>query len=119
MLCVNAAGSSHYARAHAATDELHRAGIGTVLVDLLTEEESTDDPIAERVQFDLPLLSGRINALRDWIAQQPDLSEYGLGYLGTDTGSFPADGFRVGHATDEVPSRGIWRHYRALMEQPS
>jgi phenylpropionate dioxygenase-like ring-hydroxylating dioxygenase large terminal subunit len=26
------------------------------------------------------------------------------------------DGHRVGHATDEVPSRGIWRHYRALME---
>jgi phenylpropionate dioxygenase-like ring-hydroxylating dioxygenase large terminal subunit len=29
------------------------------------------------------------------------------------------DGFRTGHATDEVPSRGIWRHYRALMEQSS
>jgi phenylpropionate dioxygenase-like ring-hydroxylating dioxygenase large terminal subunit len=27
-------------------------------------------------------------------------------------------GFMVGHATDEVPSRGIWRHYRALMERP-
>ena len=26
------------------------------------------------------------------------------------------DGFRVGHATDEVPSRGIWRHYRQMME---
>lgn len=26
------------------------------------------------------------------------------------------DGFRVSHATDETPSRGIWRHYRALME---
>jgi phenylpropionate dioxygenase-like ring-hydroxylating dioxygenase large terminal subunit len=26
------------------------------------------------------------------------------------------DGFLVGHATDEVPSRGIWRHYRAMME---
>ena len=26
------------------------------------------------------------------------------------------DGFRVGHATDEVPSRGIWRHYAGLME---
>ncbi len=25
-------------------------------------------------------------------------------------------GLRVGHTTDEVPSRGIWRHYRALME---
>ena len=27
-----------------------------------------------------------------------------------------ADGFLVGDATDEVPSRGIWRHYRSLME---
>jgi fatty-acyl-CoA synthase len=26
------------------------------------------------------------------------------------------DGFRIGHATDEVSTRGIWRHYRALME---
>lgn len=26
------------------------------------------------------------------------------------------DGFTVGHVTDEVPSRGIWRHYRSLME---
>jgi hypothetical protein len=25
-------------------------------------------------------------------------------------------GFKVGHVTDEVPSRGIWRHYRKLME---
>jgi phenylpropionate dioxygenase-like ring-hydroxylating dioxygenase large terminal subunit len=29
------------------------------------------------------------------------------------------DGFLVAHATDEVPSRGIWRHYRSLMEQPT
>jgi len=28
-----------------------------------------------------------------------------------------ADGFLVAHATDEVPSRGIWSHYRKLMEQ--
>jgi len=27
-----------------------------------------------------------------------------------------ADGYLVGHATDEVPQRGIWRHYRTLME---
>ncbi len=27
------------------------------------------------------------------------------------------EGFRIGHNTDEVTSRGIWRHYRALMEQ--
>ena len=28
-----------------------------------------------------------------------------------------ADGFLVGDATDETPSRGIWRHYRSLMER--
>ena len=27
-----------------------------------------------------------------------------------------ADGFLIGDNTDEVPSRGIWRHYRATME---
>lgn len=26
------------------------------------------------------------------------------------------DGFMVGHSTDDLPSRGIWRHYRSLME---
>ncbi|WP_244642068.1 aromatic ring-hydroxylating oxygenase subunit alpha [Chelatococcus reniformis] len=26
------------------------------------------------------------------------------------------DGYLVGHATDEVPSRGIWNHYRRVME---
>ncbi len=26
------------------------------------------------------------------------------------------DGYRIGHVTDEVPQRGIWRHYRTLME---
>ena len=90
VLCVDAAGSSHNARAHATTDALHRVGIVPVLADLLTEEETTDDALAERVRFDLPLLSGRINALRDWILKQPDLREFGLGYLGTDTGASAA-----------------------------
>ena len=26
------------------------------------------------------------------------------------------NGYTIGHATDEVPSRGIWKHYRSLME---
>lgn len=26
------------------------------------------------------------------------------------------NGFLVGHATDDLPSRGIWRHYKSLME---
>jgi phenylpropionate dioxygenase-like ring-hydroxylating dioxygenase large terminal subunit len=30
-----------------------------------------------------------------------------------------AAGYRIGDITDDLPSRGIWRHYRALMERPS
>ena len=26
------------------------------------------------------------------------------------------NGFKVGDVTDEIPMRGIWRHYRELME---
>ncbi len=39
-------------------------------------------------------------------------------YLGRGLGreSRDGDGFRIAHNTDEVTTRGIWRHYRALME---
>ena len=29
------------------------------------------------------------------------------------------DGHTIGDATDEVPQRAIWRHYRTLMEEGS
>lgn len=85
VLCVHAAGSN--SRLLAVTDELHRAGIGSVVVDLLTEEEGADDAVAETYRLDLPLLSARVDAVKDWIAQQPSISGFGLGYLGIDTGA--------------------------------
>ena len=35
---------------------------------------------------------------------------------GTHRERIDEQGFRIGHSTDEVPSRGLWQHYRALME---
>lgn len=90
VLFAHAASSSHNPRNRGVADALHRAGIGTVLADLLTEEETTDDTVSEKYRFDLPLLSARIDALRDWIGQQPSLQGFGLGYLGTDTGASAA-----------------------------
>jgi putative phosphoribosyl transferase len=90
VLCIHAAGSGPNARVHTVADELHRVGIGTVLADLLTEEETAEDAVAERVRFDLPLLSARIDTVRTWIAQQHILRELGVGYLGTDTGASAA-----------------------------
>jgi phenylpropionate dioxygenase-like ring-hydroxylating dioxygenase large terminal subunit len=36
---------------------------------------------------------------------------------GTHRERVDEDGFLIGDATDEVPQRGIWRHYRSLMER--
>ena len=30
--------------------------------------------------------------------------------------SHDADGYTIGHSTDDLPSRGIWRHYKSMME---
>ncbi len=35
---------------------------------------------------------------------------------GTHREQRDADGYLVGHSTDEGPSRGLWQHYRSLME---
>ncbi len=55
VLCVDAL-SSNNPRLRTAIDELHRAGLGSILVDLLTEEESADDAVVETYRFDLPLV---------------------------------------------------------------
>jgi hypothetical protein len=50
---------------------------------------------------------------RGVLARHPEWIFLGRG--GRREGS-DAEGYKVGHVTDEVPSRGIWRHYRRLME---
>jgi putative phosphoribosyl transferase len=69
---------------------LSRSQVGTVLADLLTEEEDIEDALTEKYRFDLPMLTGRIAGLTNWIAQQPGLEGQPLGYLGTDTGAAAA-----------------------------
>ena len=90
VLCVHAADNGHDARIQAVARDLHRAGISTVVAELLTEEETVDDEVADKNRLDLPLLSGRVTAMKRWIAGQPGLSGLALGYLGTDTGASAA-----------------------------
>jgi phenylpropionate dioxygenase-like ring-hydroxylating dioxygenase large terminal subunit len=42
-------------------------------------------------------------------------------YIGRGAHRERADeaGYRIGDITDDLPSRGIWRHYRSLMDSPS
>ncbi len=66
--------------------ELRRAGLGTLLFDMLTEDEAK-----ERANvFDIPLLAERLLAATTWARSQPECAELPLGYFGASTGAAAA-----------------------------
>lgn len=91
VLFAHGSGSSRYSpRNRHVAGVLNQAALGTVLVDLLTEqEEAIDDETAE-VRFDIPLLGHRVAAITEWIGEQSDLKDLPLGYFGASTGAAAA-----------------------------
>ena len=66
--------------------ELHRAGLGTLLLDLLSRDEDSDD----RHRFDIALLGARLGDAARWLAQQPETRALALGLFGASTGAAAA-----------------------------
>lgn len=66
--------------------ELRRAGLGTLLLDLLSRDEDSKD----RHRFDLALLSARLGDAARWLARQPETREFALGLFGASTGAAAA-----------------------------
>src|SRR5690606_15357768 len=69
---------------------LQRAGLGTLLFDLLTPDEQREDDITGRLRFDIDFLSARMLAVTNWVHDQDDLGKLALGYFGASTGSAAA-----------------------------
>ena len=65
---------------------LNRAGIATLLFDLLTREEELD----RRNVFDIELLSRRLVATTHWLAASPEASNLPIAYFGASTGAAAA-----------------------------
>lgn len=65
---------------------LQQAGIATLLLDLLEEDEADD---REKV-FDIPLLAERLEAAGNWLTALGELSSLRLGYFGASTGAAAA-----------------------------
>lgn len=61
---------------------LQRAGLATLLLDLLTPQEEQD----RRNVFDIPLLATRLRLAADWAAAEPATAHLRLGYFGASTG---------------------------------
>jgi dienelactone hydrolase len=62
---------------------LQKAGIGTLLFDLLTAKE---DEVYEN-RFDIPLLTGRLKAATQWAGGHPETAKLKIGYFGASTGT--------------------------------
>jgi len=65
---------------------LNRAGLGTLLADLLTGGEETD---RARV-FDIPLLATRLAGITEWLGGRPAVRGLPVGYFGASTGAAAA-----------------------------
>jgi pimeloyl-ACP methyl ester carboxylesterase len=65
---------------------LAEAGFATLLMDLLTEEESR----TRANVFDIELLAGRLVGVTRWATTHPDLRVLPIGYFGASTGAAAA-----------------------------
>ena len=87
VLFAHGSGSSrHSPRNQAVAGVLVRAGIATLLMDLLDEEEAE----SRELVFDIPLLAQRLNAAAEWLAAQKETARLPVGYFGASTGSAAA-----------------------------
>ncbi|MBD0422722.1 alpha/beta hydrolase [Streptomyces sp. TRM S81-3] len=73
----------HSLRSEAVAAGLHRAGLGTLLLDLLAEEEQVN----RHNIFDIVLLARRLQAATHWIRREAGLP---IGYVGDGTGGAAA-----------------------------
>lgn len=69
---------------------LHEGGLGTLLLDLLTEEEEDRDLRTREHRFDIDLLSSRVTHTLDWLARQADTAHLRIGLFGSSTGAAAA-----------------------------
>lgn len=91
VLFAHGSGSGrHSARNRQVAAQLHQAGLGTLLFDLLTVNEEQEDQHGARHRFDIARLTERLQTATLWVLQQPGLWELPLGFFGASTGSAAA-----------------------------
>jgi putative phosphoribosyl transferase len=89
VLFAHGSGSSRFSpRNRYVAGELQRAGLGTILLDLLSPAEEAMDERTRALRFDIGLLARRLVSATDWIAA--NLPELPIGYFGASTGAAAA-----------------------------
>src|SRR4030088_3095425 len=71
VVFAHGSGSGRFSpRNRAVADFLVRAGLATLLMDLLTGEEEAEDLRTARLRFDVRLLGDRVTRTIDWLASR-------------------------------------------------
>jgi len=87
VVFAHGSGSSrHSPRNRFVADVLNRAGLGTLLVDLLTGDEE----LSRAYVFNVALLAARLAGITGWLRSQPATAAIPLGYFGASTGAAAA-----------------------------
>jgi pimeloyl-ACP methyl ester carboxylesterase len=73
-------------RSRAVAATLQDAGIATLLVDLLTDEEDQIDQITDDYRFDVARLTERLIIASEWLASHEKTVSLPVGYFGSNTG---------------------------------
>ncbi len=87
VLFAHGSGSGrHSPRNRFVASRLQHAGLATLLVDLLTEEEEAVDVHTAHLRFDIGLLAGRLVGAIEWLEAEPRTAGLPVGLFGASTG---------------------------------
>jgi putative phosphoribosyl transferase len=105
VLFAHGSGSGRQSpRNGAVAQVLNSAGLGTLLLDLLTDSEADN----RRNVFDIELLADRLSHATAWLRTRPDVDGLPIGYFGASTGAAAAIVASARHPDDAcaVVARG-------------
>jgi putative phosphoribosyl transferase len=109
VLFAHGSGSSrHSPRNQLVAQVLRKAGLGTLLFDLLTPEEEMAERMTGHLRFDISLLAERLLGATAWLRQAPETRALKVGYFGASTGGGAAliAAVELGEQVSAVVSRG-------------
>lgn len=80
----------HSPRNRFVAERLNAAGLATLLIDLLTEDEERVDDVTRALRFDIPMLAARVKGAVLSLARDKALASLPVGLFGASTGAAAA-----------------------------
>lgn len=126
VIFAHGSGSSRFSpRNRYVAEQLQKARLATLLLDLLTKEEERIDIRTTEFRFNIKLLSDRLIQANKWIKKNGIIGQLNIGYFGSSTGAAAA---LIAAATQPkdvhaIVSRGgrtdLAENYVQLVEAPT